>query len=81
MIVFKRISYDSYLEWLEMFYEFPSTHSIGFSFSATFNLGQSDPELLASRDDEDILGHIEETYVEPSGAPIEWPVYNEALGG
>ena len=77
----RRISYDEYLEWLEKFYEMPSGHAIGFSFSSTFNLGQSDSELLSSRYDEDILAHIEEIYVEASGAPIEWPVYNEALGG
>ena len=79
----RRISYDEYLEWLEKFYEMPSGHAIGFSFSSTFNLGQSDSELLSSRDDDDILDHIQQHYVLSSDTSeaASWPVYNEALGG
>ena len=77
----RRIRYDEYLEWLEMFYEFPSTHSIGFSFSSTFNLGQADPELLSSREDDDILDHIQQHYVIPQDSISHWPVYDEAFGG
>ena len=77
----KRISYDEYADWLVMFYELPSTHSIGFSFSSTFNLGQSDSELLSSRVDEDILDHIQQHYVIPQDNISHWPVYDEALGG
>ena len=81
MIVFKRISYDDYLDWLEAFYEFPSSHSVGFSFSSTFNLGQADPELLSSRDDADSLDHIQLHYVISQDGIPTWPVYDEALGG
>ena len=78
----RRISWYEYTEWLARFYEVPSTHSIGFSFSSTFNLGQGDPELLSSREDEDILDYIQDTYVVPdTWPPREWPVYDEAKGG
>ena len=77
----RRINYDEYLDWLEKFMLIPTNHSIGFSFSSTFNLGQSDSELLSSRDDEDILDHIQAHYVLPDDDISNWPVYDEALGG
>lgn len=75
--IVRKITRGQYQQFIDDYYH--GRHKgqrLGQAFCNTFNI--VDPSAFNDVNEEHALDHIESTYVE---SDVEWPVYQEAMGG